>query len=162
MKFCERSVGTVVCLFCAEKIRTCVVCVDIYHVHSLRVYGVGDDSSLWRQILNHLMQGSPLHLLPLEVRQWVWNEVEQHATLPELLDEKLFTFGGCCICNCKANKNMYHLFTKYYYSYYSVYHSNIYRRFCLHNVTLYHIYCHSYCMIINYNYIGKYNTRFSH
>lgn len=69
---------------------------NAYHLDGLRVDGLGDDAVLVAQVLDQLVQSCPLHLLPLEVAQWL-REVEQHAALAQFLDEQLLTLGGSCI-----------------------------------------------------------------
>ena len=64
------------------------------HVHHLWVDGLCDDVPVVGDVLHHLAQRRPLHLLPFQVAQRVGQEVKEHATLSELLDEELLLLGG--------------------------------------------------------------------
>nr|CAD7442773.1 unnamed protein product [Timema bartmani] len=70
-----------------------------HHVDCLRVDSIADDATLRRHKLHHLVQCSPLHLLPLEVGQRVRDKVEQHAALSDLLDKQFFTLVTGSVCN---------------------------------------------------------------
>lgn len=63
-----------------------------YHDNSLRIDGLGDDVTVVRDVFYHLVESRSLHLLELQVAEGVGDEVEKHAALPQLLDEKLFAF----------------------------------------------------------------------
>ena len=52
-----------------------------HHIDSLWVNSLRDDPSLVRDVLHKLIQGSSLHLLVLEVTQWVEVEVKDDTTL---------------------------------------------------------------------------------
>lgn len=64
-------------------------CLDTDHVDHLRVYGLCDDVPVVGDVLHHLAQRRPLHLLPFQVAQRVRDEVKEDAALPQLLDEQL-------------------------------------------------------------------------
>ena len=52
-----------------------------HHVDGLWVNSLCDDPSLVRDVLHELIQGSSLHLLVLEVAQWVEVEIKDDTTL---------------------------------------------------------------------------------
>ena len=60
---------------------------------NLRVDGLSEDSSVLSDELHHLLQGRPLHLLPLEVGQGVGHEVEEDRALADLLNEQFLLLG---------------------------------------------------------------------
>lgn len=52
-----------------------------YHIHCLGIYRFGNNIFVFRYILDHLVEGSALHLLPFQIRQWIGLEVEEDAAL---------------------------------------------------------------------------------
>lgn len=69
-----------------------------HHVNHLRVDGFRDDVPVVGDVLHHLADGRPLHLLPFQVAQRVRDEIEEDAALPQLLDEQLLLVGGGDVC----------------------------------------------------------------
>ena len=59
----------------------------------LRIYRLREHSPVLGDILHHLLQRSPLHLLPLQVGEGVRHEVEEDAALTDLLDQQLLTIS---------------------------------------------------------------------
>lgn len=60
-----------------------------HHVHHLWVDGLRDDIAVVCDELHHFTECRPLHLLPLEVAEWVRHKVEEDTALPKLLNEQL-------------------------------------------------------------------------
>lgn len=80
------------CQICMQMRRNSQValdCLDTDHVDHLWVNGLCDDVPVVGDVLHHLAQRRPLHLLPFQVAQWVRDEVKEDAALPQLLDEQL-------------------------------------------------------------------------
>jgi len=67
-------------------------------VNHLGVDGLGDDVPVVGDVLHHLADGRPLHLLPFQVAQRVREEIEEDAALPQLLDEELLLLRGGDVC----------------------------------------------------------------
>ena len=78
---------------CCECISVLLLLLLSYHVHHLRVDGLGDDVAVVGDVLHHLAERRPLDLLPFEVAKGVGHKVEQHTTLTQLLDKKLLLLG---------------------------------------------------------------------
>ncbi len=62
-----------------------------HHMHGLRVYSLGDDSTLVSDVVDQLIECCSLHLLVLKVAERVEVEVKDHAALTEFLDEQLLS-----------------------------------------------------------------------
>lgn len=69
-----------------------------YHDNSFRIDGLSDNISVVCDVFHHLVETCSLHLLELQVTERVRDEVKKHAALPQLLDEKLFSFVWRSIC----------------------------------------------------------------
>ena len=65
---------------------------ELFFTH-LRIYRLREHSPVLGDILHHLLQRSPLHLLPLQVGEGVRHEVEEDAALTDLLDQQLLTIS---------------------------------------------------------------------
>lgn len=74
-------------------VRVCTRNGFTYHLDCLRVDGLGDDAVLVAQILDQLVQGGPLDLLPLQVAER-FREVKQHAALTQFVDEQILALGS--------------------------------------------------------------------
>ena len=61
--------------------------------YGLRVDGLGEHAAVLRDVLDHLIEGGSLHLLPLEVTERVNDKVEEHHALAQLLNEQLLPLG---------------------------------------------------------------------
>lgn len=72
-----------------------------YHDNSFRIDGLGDDITVVCDVFHHLIETCSLHLLELQVTEGVRDEVKKNAALPQLLDEKLFSFVWRSICQRK-------------------------------------------------------------
>jgi hypothetical protein len=64
-----------------------------HHLNRFRIHGFGDDAIVIVDVFDHLLKGTSFDFLPLQVVQRL-GEVEQHAALPDLLDQELFALGG--------------------------------------------------------------------
>jgi len=65
-----------------------------YHNNSFRIDGLSDDITVVRDVFHHFIETCSLHLLEFQVTEGVRDEVKKHTALPQLLDEKLFSFMG--------------------------------------------------------------------
>ena len=59
----------------------------------LRIHRLGEHPPVLGDVLHHLLQRRPLHLLPLQVGEGVGDEVEEDAALSDLLDQKLLAIA---------------------------------------------------------------------
>lgn len=75
-----------------------------YHDNSFRIDGLGDDITVVCDVFHHLIETCSLHLLELQVTEGVRDEVKENAALPQLLDEKLFSFVWRSICQRKQGQ----------------------------------------------------------
>ena len=66
--------------------------IPTYHLHNLRVYVLGDYTSLGGDILQHFVQGLRLDLLAFEFGVGIV-EVEDNGALVQFLDEQLGPFA---------------------------------------------------------------------
>ena len=64
-----------------------------YHPDDLWVHSLREHPPSRRDVVHDLVEGGPLDLLALEVRDGV-HEVEAHAALAELPDEQVLLLGG--------------------------------------------------------------------
>lgn len=78
-----------ICVQMRQNSQVTLACLDTDHVHHLWVNGLCDDVPVVGDVLHHLAQRRPLHLLPFQVAQRVRDEVKEDAALPQLLDEQL-------------------------------------------------------------------------
>lgn len=78
-----------ICVQMRQNSQVMLDCLDTDHVHHLWVNGLCDDVPVVGDVLHHLAQRRPLHLLPFQVAQRVRDEVKEDAALPQLLDEQL-------------------------------------------------------------------------
>lgn len=62
-----------------------------HHDDGLRVNGLCHHVAVMCDVLHHLIKPRPLHLLELEVTQWVADKIKQDTALTQLLDKQLFT-----------------------------------------------------------------------
>lgn len=53
-----------------------------YHVYRLGIYRFGDNIFVFGYVLDHLVEGSALYLLPFQIWQGIGFEVEEDAALP--------------------------------------------------------------------------------
>lgn len=66
---------------------------EAHHLNRFGINRFGDDAVRVVDVLDHLLKGASLHLLPFQIVQRL-GEVEKDATLPDLLDEELFALAG--------------------------------------------------------------------
>lgn len=59
--------------------------LSTHHVYDLRIDGFCDDVPVMSDVLHHLAESRPLHLLPFQVAQGVGHEVKEHTTLTQFL-----------------------------------------------------------------------------
>lgn len=57
-------------------------------MNRLWVNRLRDDVPVVGDVLHHLAQSGPFHLLPFQIAQWVRDKIEEDAALPQLLDEQ--------------------------------------------------------------------------
>lgn len=67
-------------------------------MNHLWVDGLRDDVPVVGDVLHHLAQRRPFHLLPFQIAEGVRDEVEEDAALPQLLDEELLLLRGGNVC----------------------------------------------------------------
>ena len=63
------------------------------HLHSLRVYVIGNNATVLRHVFDKLVECCSFYLLPLEITKWVLNEVKQRHALPQLLHKQSLSLG---------------------------------------------------------------------
>ncbi len=78
-----------------------------HHVHHLWVYGLRDDIAIVVDVLHHLGQRRPLHLLPFEIAERIRQKVEENAALTQLLDEELLLLGRSHVWKHKKSRDQY-------------------------------------------------------
>lgn len=62
-----------------------------YHIHCFGINCFGNNVFVFGYILDHLVEGGALHLLPFQIRQGIRLEVEENAALPQLLYKKFLS-----------------------------------------------------------------------
>lgn len=65
-----------------------------HHDDSLGVDGLCHNVAVVSDVLHHLVEAGPLHFLVLKVTERVADEVEEDATLAQLLDEQFLAIHG--------------------------------------------------------------------
>lgn len=63
-------------------------------MHYFWIYGLCDDPPLREDVVQHLIEGGPLHLLVLQVTEGIRRKVKKHTALLQLLDEQVLPLVG--------------------------------------------------------------------
>lgn len=77
-----------------------------YHFDGFRVDVFRDDTILRDNVLDHLVQGLSLNVLPLHVRERVLWKVKEDTALLKLLHEKLFPLGRRCVLDSRQLRQL--------------------------------------------------------